>query len=165
MENYHINVEEFKEIAKIFSKIFSKTELECIKIISIFISLIYPNKKDENDINSEEISEFKKFIYRLSILLLGYNLYKMNDFSSISGSKEYLCAKNLFLIIELFIFYYLDKDEDTKVDKKNENVDFLNDYLDMKRKINENIYNDNNHLLLFIKTKNNINLKSIKYLM
>ena len=165
MENYHINAEEFKEIAKIFSKIFSKTELECIKIISIFISLIYPNKKDENDINSEEISEFKKFIYRLSFLLLGYNLYKMNDFSSISGSKEYLCAKNLILIIELFIFYYLDKDEDTKVDKKNENVDFLNDYLDMKRKINENIYNDNNHLLLFIKTKNNINLKSIKYLM
>ena len=164
-ENYNISIKELIEITKIFSNIFNKTELECIKYISIFISLIYPNTIDENGQNTEEINEFKKFIYKLSLLLLGYNLSKIDDITTLYGSKEYLIAKNLILILEVFIFCSLDDEENNQIEKKNENNDFINDYLNMKKKINENIYYEENSILMFFKAKNKINFESIKYLL
>ena len=52
-----------------------------------------------------------------------------------------------------------------KLKKKNENNDLINDYLDMKKKINENVYNDENCILMFFKAKKKISFESIKYLL
>ena len=81
------------------------------------MQLIYPtnNHKDANIQNEEKtfdnelINEYKRFLYKLNLFLLGYNLDKINlNPDYFSPSIELLHAKMLIFIFELFIFYYSD---------------------------------------------------------
>ena len=152
------------ELIKEFKLIFSKAEYETIKYISIFISSIYCKTKDEQHIISEEMTEFKKFLYKISLLLLGYSLNKTDDPLIPSESKEILMAKNFMFILEFFIFYSTNKEIKTKIE--NDNSDWLDDYLNMKKRFDEKNTNDvnkeENDILLFLKYKPKVNFVSIK---
>ena len=84
------------------------------------------------------INEYKRFIYKLSLFLLGYNLDKINSNQDSNSSLiELLHAKMLIFIFELFIFYHkeqniqnLSNEEDIYFIYKNR-VDFksINNFL------------------------------------
>ena len=158
--NYQINSIEFIDLINILKSSFSKTEYEIVKYISIFISFIYPKTTNENPNNNQEINEFKKFLYKLSCYLLGYNIYKINDQPSLKDSKEYLLANNLILIFEFFIFYLYEKDNINQ--EKNEDIEWLNDFLELKKHFEENKSNDENDILLFFDFKPKMDFESIK---
>ena len=158
--NQQINSTELIEFIIIIKKIFSKAEYEIIKYISIFISLIYPQSKNENDFNNQEIIEFKKFLYKLDLNLLGYNFYNIKESSSLNELKEYIVAKNLILIIDFFIFYSYDKN--TSIKKENKKNDWIADYLSLKQNFEKNFSSNEDEHLLFFKFKPKINLESIK---
>ena len=118
----------------------TKVEYEIIKYLSIFLQMIYPtnkinsksnNKTSSNYFNDDLINEYKRFLYKLSLFLLGYNLDKVNaNFDYISPSTELIHSKMLIFIFELFLFYYnirntseLTNDEDIFFIYKNK-VDF-----------------------------------------
>ena len=155
---------EIFELIKEFKLIFSKAEYETIKFISIFISLIYCKEKDEQHIISEEMTGFKKFLYKISLLLLGYSLNKANDPLIPNESEEILMTKNFILILEFFIFYSPIKEIKTK--KENDNSDWFIDYLNMKLRFDEknidNVNKDENDILLYFKYKPKVNFVSIK---
>ncbi len=91
--------------------ILSKTEFETIKYLSLFLSIIYPtnpinnNGKKDNNIDLSIVNEYKRFVYKLCLFLLGYNLDKVNSSQVNPSSKEISQTKKLLLIFELFIFY------------------------------------------------------------
>ena len=118
----------------------TKVEYEIIKYLSLFLQIIYPtnkinnksnNKNNSNYFNEDLINEYKRFLYKLSLFLLGYNLDKANaSLVYISPSTELIHAKMLIFIFELIIFYYNDingtelpKEEDIYFIHKNR-VDF-----------------------------------------
>ena len=118
----------------------TKVEYEIIKYLSLFLQIIYPtnkinnksnNKNNSNYFNEDLINEYKRFLYKLSLFLLGYNLDKANaSLDYISPSTELIHAKMLIFIFELIIFYYNDingtelpKEEDIYFIHKNR-VDF-----------------------------------------
>ena len=96
----------------------TKVEYEIIKYLSLFLQIIYPtnkinnksnNKNNSNYFNEDLINEYKRFLYKLSLFLLGYNLDKANaSLVYISPSTELIHAKMLIFIFELIIFYYND---------------------------------------------------------
>ena len=115
-------------------------EYEIIKYLSIFLQMIYPmnkihsksnSKSKSNYFNEDLINEYKRFLYKLSLFLLGYNLDKVNaSFDYKSPSKELIHSKMLIFIFELVLFYYnirstseLTNDEDIFFIYKNK-VDF-----------------------------------------
>ena len=118
----YINNNKYKdEIQKILVLIkdnLTKSEYEIIKYLSLFLLIIYPTNNDfdesnlenkEKNFDNDMINEFKRFLYKLCLFLLGYNLDKINSYPDyISPSNELLNAKMLIFIIELFIFYYND---------------------------------------------------------
>lgn len=157
--NYQLNFNEMVDIIHIFKDIFSKGEYETIKYISIFITLIYPQIKSEKHFNSQEIDEFKKLLFKLSFLLLGYNLDINNSPCMEDNSKESIIAKKFILIIEFFIFFKCDEKKSKNI---NNNCIWFNDYLNLKKKFEEKIYSDEDDILLFIDLKPKINFKSIK---
>ena len=131
----------------------SKLEYETIKYISLFLQIIYPtnkfNKDSVNNIekNNIQIIEYKRFLYKFSLFLLGYNLDKVNStLNKFYKSKELLHSKMLIFIFELFIFY------------KNNNVN-VNDI------VNKTIDNTHENEDEFFKNKDNIDFNSIKLIL
>ena len=152
---------EINDFIKIFKIILSKTEYETIKFISIFISLIYPGIKNAQNINSEDINSFKRLLYKIAFLILGFNLDKINDLSY--ESKEFSCAKNLIYIFDFFIFY--SSNEDNNIIKvENNESNWLDDYLNKKKIFEEKdkIYNDDDDILIFLKNRPKLDFVSIK---
>lgn len=104
--------EEIKIMIKTIKIHLTKVEYEIIKYLSLFLQIIYPtnkNNEESTDNNNEKdlISEYKRLFYKLSLFLLGYNLDKFNsnpDF--INPTIEIIHAKMLIFIFELFIFFY-----------------------------------------------------------
>ena len=149
------NMEMLNKMVNIIKLSLSKLEYETIKYISIFLQIIYPTNKfnvdwtDLNDninnnLDDSNIYEFKRFLYRFSLFLLGYNLDKINSTpNKFLKSKELLQAKMLIFIFELFIFH------------KNIGVFKLNEFTPNNEVLLEN--ED-----LFFKYKNNNELRSIK---
>ena len=139
--NNNINYkDEIKNMILSIKNHLTKVEYEIIKYLSIFLQMIYPtnkinsksnNKTSSNYFNDDLINEYKRFLYKLSLFLLGYNLDKVNaNFDYISPSTELIHSKMLIFIFELFLFYYnirntseLTNDEDIFFIYKNK-VDF-----------------------------------------
>ena len=162
--NYQINSIEFIELKNIFKNIFSKIELETIKYISIFIFSIYPKVKTEKHQNKQEIMDFKKFLFKLSLILLGFEFDKINDANYSYDSKNDIIAKKFIFILEFYLFYSSNEEKDINKEKEKENIndDWLNDYLKAKQKYESKINDDEDDILLFMDLKPKINLESIK---
>ena len=149
------NMEILNKMINITKLSLSKLEYETIKYISIFLQIIYPtnkfnidwtdlNNNINNNIDDSNIYEFKRFLYRFSLFLLGYNLDKINSTpNKFLKSKELLHAKMLIFIFELFIFH------------KNDSLFNLNEFTRNNEVLLEN--ED-----LFFKYKNSNELRSIK---
>ena len=149
------NMEILNKMINITKLSLSKLEYETIKYISIFLQIIYPtnkfnidwtdlNNNINNNIDDSNIYEFKRFLYRFSLFLLGYNLDKINSTpNKFLKSKELFHAKMLIFIFELFIFH------------KNSGVFNLNEFTQNNEVLLEN--ED-----LFFKYKNSNELRSIK---
>ena len=152
---------EINDFIKIFKIILSKTEYETIKFISIFISLIYPGIKNAQNINSEDINSFKRLLYKIAFLILGFNLDKINDLSY--ESKEFSCAKNLIYIFDFFIFYS-SKEDNNIIKVENNEFNWFDDYLNKKKIFEEKdkIYNDDDDILIFLKNRPKVDFVSIK---
>ena len=152
---------EINDFIKIFKIILSKTEYETIKFISIFISLIYPGIKNAQNINSEDINSFKRLLYKIAFLILGFNLDKINDLSY--ESKEFSCAKNLIYIFDFFIFYS-SKEDNNIIKVENNESNWFDDYLNKKKIFEEKdkIYNDDDDILIFLKNRPKVDFVSIK---
>ena len=148
------NNELLKKLIFIIQSKLSKLEYETIKYISLFLQIIYTTNKfntdffylniNNNNINIDNIIEYKRFLYKFSLFLLGYNLDKINSTpNKFIKSKELLLAKMLIFIFELFIFFQNNNDD-----------------------INNNNFNFNSNLQesedLFFKYKSFIDFKSIK---
>ena len=109
---------EIKKILEMIKVNLTKVEYEIIKYLSLFLQIIYPtnNTFDESNLENKEngfyndmFDEYKRFLYKLSLFLLGYNLDKINSYPDyLSPSNELLHSKMLIFIFELFIFYYND---------------------------------------------------------
>ena len=149
------NMEMLNKMVNIIKLSLTKLEYETIKYISIFLQIIYPtnkfnvdwtdlNNNINNNLDDSNIYEFKRFLYRFSLFLLGYNLDKINSTpNKFLKSKELLQAKMLIFIYELFIFH------------KNNGVFNLNEFSPN----NEVLFENED---LFFKYKNNNELRSIK---
>ena len=149
------NMQILNKMINIIKLSLSKLEYETIKYISIFLQIIYPtnkfnidwtdlNNNINNNIDDSNIYEFKRFLYRFSLFLLGYNLDKINSTpNKFLKSKELLHAKMLIFIFELFIFH------------KNDSLFNLNEFTRNNEVLLEN--ED-----LFFKYKNSNELRSIK---
>ena len=104
--------EEIKIMIKTIKIHLTKVEYEIIKYLSLFLQIIYPpdkNNEESTNYNNEKdlVSEYKRLLYKLSLFLLGYNLDKFNsnpDF--INPTIEIIHSKMLVFIFELFIFFY-----------------------------------------------------------
>ena len=147
------NFEMLKKMIKIIKNDLSKLEYETIKYLSLFLQIIYPtNKFNKDSVNNIEksnfhIIEYKRFLYKFSLFLLGYNLDKVNStLNKFYKSKELLHSKMLIFIFELFIFY------------KNNNVN-INDIV--TNTIGNNLENEDE----FFKNKDNIDFNSIKLIL
>ena len=123
-EKYINKMEYKKKIKDILVTIknnLTKVEYELIKYLSVFLQIIYPtnnipddsnNQNDDKTFENELIKEFKRFLYKLNLFLLGYNLDKSNSNPDyISPGNELLHAQMLSFIFELFIFYYNESTE------------------------------------------------------
>ena len=144
-----------------FKIIFSKVEIEIIKYISLFLTLIYPilNKEDLKKGNVDK--EYVRFIYKFCLFLLGYNLDRVNANTSKNNLKEKSDVKKLILIFEFFIFYVNKKDNEIKSTTIQNNNWFKN-YLNLKSKNeNENMMKNDN-IMNFFKNKPKNNLISVK---
>ena len=144
INDYNKYIDEIKKILEMIKVNLTKVEYEIIKYLSLFLQIIYPtnNTLDESNLQNKEIcffndmiNEYKRFLYKLSLFLLGYNLDKINSYPDyLSPSNELLHSKMLIFIFELFIFYYNDsnisepyKEEDIFFIYKNR-VDFKSIY-------------------------------------
>ena len=118
INDYNKYKDEIKKILETIKVNLTKVEYEIIKYLSLFLQIIYPtnNYFDESNLQNKEIgffndmiNEYKRFLYKLSLFLLGYNLDKINSYPDyLSPSNELLHSKMLIFIFELFIFYYND---------------------------------------------------------
>ena len=160
--NYLLTKDGIIEFLSLVQTIFSKTECELIKYISLFLILIYPKLDPEDKNNKNTLKEFKRFIYKLCLFLLGYNLDKVNSLSNKNNLKEMKDVKRLFLILEFFIFY-VSKENNVIKSPNNANNDWIQNYLNLKAKYNENNNNiDEDNIIEFFKKKPENGLISIK---
>ena len=153
--NKNIKLDDIKKMISIIQFELSKLEYETIKYLSLFLQIIYPTNKynsdyidinlDKNkDGNNSQIFEYKRFLFKFSLFLLGYNLDKINSTpNKFSKSKELLHARMLIFIFELFIFFQ-NNGKDVNIFDNNENY-----------QKNEDI---------FFKYKNNIDFSSVNIL-
>ena len=112
---------EIKDILVTIKNNLTKVEYELIKYLSVFLQIIYPTnnipedsniQNDDKTFENELIKEYKRFLYKLNLFLLGYNLDKSNSNPDyISPGNELLHAQMLSFIFELFIFYYNESTE------------------------------------------------------
>ena len=160
--NYLLTKDGIIEFLSLVQTIFSKTECELIKYISLFLILIYPKLDPEDKNNKNTLKEFKRFIYKLCLFLLGYNLDKVNSLSNKNNLKEMKDVKRLILILEFFIFY-VSKENNAIKSPNNANNDWIQNYLNLKAKYNENNNNiDEDNIIEFFKKKPENGLISIK---
>jgi hypothetical protein len=160
--NYLLTKEGISKFLSTFQTIFSKTECELIKYMSLFLTLIYPKFDPEDKNNKNTLKEFKRLIYKLCFFLLGYNLDKVNAFSDKNNLKEMKDVKRLILILEFFIFYVSKEDNNIIKSTNNANDDWIQKYLKLKDKYeNDNNINEDN-IIEFFKKKPANGLKSIK---
>ena len=160
--NYLLTKDGIIEFLSLVQTIFSKTECELIKYMSLFLTLIYPKLDQEDKNNKNTLKEFKRFIYKLCLFLLGYNLDKVNSLSNKNNLKEMKDVKRLILILEFFIFY-VSKENNAIKSPNNANNDWIQNYLNLKAKYNENNNNINeDNIIEFFKKKPENGLKSIK---
>lgn len=146
----------------IFQLIFSKTECEIIKFISLFLLSIYPRVNTENT-SADLIREYKRFVYKLCFFLLGFNLDKVNAISDSKNLKEYTDVKRFILILEFFIFYS-SKDE-KKADNQNNNLnnDWLSNFMMLKNEYEEREISSKNDIILFLEKRPKNDFISVKY--
>ncbi len=123
---------EMRKMVIIIKDNLNKIEYELIKYLSLFLQIIYPSNKSDENLNNENDDEFKRFLTKFNIFLLGYNLDIANSNPKISESIDLLHSKMLTFIFELFIFYFNDdevtlpsEEEDIFFCYKNK-VDFKN---------------------------------------
>ena len=146
INDYNKYKDEIKKILETIKVNLTKVEYEIIKYLSLFLQIIYPtnNYFDESNLQNKEIgffndmiNEYKRFLYKLSLFLLGYNLDKINSYPDyLSPSNELLHSKMLIFIFELFIFYY--NDSNISEPYKEEDIFFIyKDTVDFK-----SIYNN-----------------------
>ena len=91
-----------------------------------------------------------------------YNLDKVNAFSDKNNLKEMKDVKRLILILEFFIFYVSKEDNNIIKSTNNANDDWIQKYLKLKDKYeNDNNINEDN-IIEFFKKKPENGLKSIK---
>ena len=139
--NNNINYkDEIKNMILSIKAHLTKVEYELIKYLSLFLQMVYPTNKIHSKSNTKNnskyfnedlINEYKRFLYKLSLFLLGYNLDKVNAYYDyLSPSTELIHSKMLIFIFELVLFYYnvekiseLTNDEDIYFIYKNR-VDF-----------------------------------------
>ena len=123
--------------------------------------MIYPGIKNAQNINSEDIKSFKRLLYKIAFLILGFNLDKINDLSY--ESKEFSCAINLIYIFDFFIFYS-SKEDNNIIKVENNESNWLDDYLNKKKIFEEKdkIYNDDDDILIFLKNRPKVDFVSIK---
>ena len=161
--NYPMNKKKIKHFIQLFQIIFSKTEIEIIKYISIFLTLIYPIITIEHNTSADIVQEYKRFVIKLSLFLLGYNLDKVNAFSNNKNLREMNDAKKFILILEFFIFYSY-KDEKNKNQFSYNNNDWISKYLQLKSEYenNDNIIKDDD-IMLFLNKKPKNEIMSVKY--
>ena len=114
MDKEDYNSEIINSMLFIIKNELSKLEYETIKYISVFLQIIYPTNKFNNDftdinannnITINNCYEYKRFLYKFCLFLLGYNLDSVNlTPNKFLKSKELLHSKMLIFIFELFIF-------------------------------------------------------------
>ena len=153
------------QFINIFQIIFSKTEVEIIKFLSLFLTLIYPrvNIENNNNISANLIREYKRFMFKLCFFLLGYNLDKVNAISDNKNLKEFIDAKRFILILEFFIFYS-SKDENNKTKNNNNlNNDWLSNFMKLKNEYEENEIKNNDDIIAFLNKKPKNDFISVKY--
>ena len=154
IDNKEKNINEiFNKMIHTIKSILSKLEYETIKYISIFLQMIYPTNKlnsdwadiNQNNDKGSNIYEYKRFLYKFCLFLLGYNLDKVNlTPNKFLKSKELLHSRMLIFIFELFIFCYNKNDKYVNKISNNE----------------EEIIDENEDI--FFKYKNSIDFNSIK---
>ena len=150
------------QFTKLFILIFSKTECEIIKYISIFLRFIYPIVTKEKMDSPDIIREYKRFIYKFCLFLLGYNLDKVNALSDKKNLREMNDVKRFILILEFFIFYSTNEEKPTSQNYFNN--DWLSNYLKLKAENEETeIKNMDDDILLFLNKKPKLDLISVKY--
>ena len=160
--NGPINKNKIYQFINIFHIIFSKTEYEIMKYISIFLSFIYPVANKENKNSEEIIKEYVRFIYKFSFFLLGYNLDKVNALSDKKNLKEMNDVKKFILILEFFIFFIYKEDKKIK-NNNNSNNNWINNYLELKKEYDKNEIKDSDDIMAFFKKKPKLNLISVKH--
>ena len=115
IDNNNINKDIIDKLIFIIEDGLNKIEYNFIKYISLFLEIIYPNPKI-----SGELIEYKRFLYKLCLFLLGYNLDKFNLHSKKHNvNKELNQVKILIFIFELFIFYYKEQKNEINIPDKN----------------------------------------------
>ena len=160
--NKIINKDKIKQMVQIFQLIFSKTEIEIIKYISIFLTLIYPKVTIEtNSIFNDIIREFKRFVIKLCLFLLGYNLDKVNALSDKRNMSEMNDTKKLILILEFCIFFSF---KDETLESQNNNIEWITKYLKLKSEYENNeIIDMDDDIMLFFNKKPKNELVSFKH--
>ena len=88
---------EMRKMLIIIKNNLNKIEYELIKYLSLFLQIIYPSNKSEENLNNENdlMNEFKRFVIKFNIFLLGYNLDIANSVPKISESIDLLQSKML----------------------------------------------------------------------
>ena len=114
-------------------------------------------------LSADIVQEYKRFVIKLSLFLLGYNLDKVNAFSNNKNLREMNDAKKFILILEFFIFYS-HKDEKNKNQFSYNNNDWISKYLQLKSEYenNDNIIKDDD-IMLFLNKKPKNEIMSVKY--
>ena len=150
------------EFMNIFHIIFSKTECEIIKFISVFLAQIYPKVNNAQIASADTIREYKRFLFKLCFFLLGYNLDKVNALND-KNLKEMNDVKKFILILEFFIFYSIKDENKTK--NHNDNYftnDWLSNYMLLKNECEEYEIKNNEDILYFLNEKPKVDFVSIK---
>ena len=161
--NYPMRKNKIYEFMNIFETVFSKTECEIIKYLSIFFTHIYPKVNNEQIASADTIREYKRFLFKFCFFLLGYNLDKVNAISDNKNLKEMNDVKKFILILEFFIFYS-NKDEN-KIKYNNDNYftsDWLSNYMKLKNEYEEYEIKNNENIMIFLNEKPRVNFVSIK---
>ena len=162
--NYPVKKNKIYEFMNIFKIIFSKTECEIIKYISIFLTFIYPRVTNEKKVSPDTIKEYKRFLFKFCFFLLGYNLDKVNALSDNKNLKEMNDVKKFILILEFFIFYSRkDEKKETNSNDNYFNNDWLANYLALKNEYESYELNNNDDIMLFLNEKPKIDFISVKY--
>ena len=146
----------------VFQLIFSKTECEIIKFISLFLLSIYPRVNTGNA-SPDLIREYKRFVYKLCLFLLGYNLDKVNAIANNKTLKEYTDAKRLILILEFFIFYSSKDEKKTNTHTSFLNNDWLSNFMKLKNEYEESEISSKNDIMLFLEKRPKNDFISVKY--